>query len=83
MGRPFGPFGVPCLTSIGLYREDMSIEQIFLSETTRRRALIIGMYYVASITSWTSTTIVQIMPLGPKMAQPQVSHGFHRLNTKT
>ena len=40
-------------------------------------------FLFCSITSWTSTTFVQIIPMGPKMAQPQGSHGLHRLNRKT
>ena len=38
-----------------------NMKKIFLSETKRPRALI------CSITSWTSTIFIQIMPLGPKL----------------
>ena len=59
---------------IGLNREQH--EKIFLSETTRPRALIFGM---KRIIWWTSTKFVQIRPLGPKMAMPQGSHALLRL----
>ena len=52
---------------IDLYREKH--ENIFLSETTRPRALIFGMkHHLVD-----SYQVVQIIPLGPKMAR----HGGH------
>ena len=56
-----------------LYRENMK-------KSSWPRVLIFG---ICSITSWTSTSFVQIMPLWPKMARPQGSHGWHWLNRKT
>ena len=58
---------------IGLYREQH--EKIFLSETTRPRALIFGMLdHLVNLYQ-----VVQIIALGPKMAQPLGSHGLHWL----
>ena len=53
---------------IGLYREQH--EKIFFSETTKPRALIFGIWYVAS------TQFIQIIVLGPKMAPPR-GHMFY------
>ena len=54
----------------GLYRENM--KKIFLSETTRPRALIFGiLYYLVDL--------LHIMSLGPKMGPPCGSHDLHRL----
>ena len=50
----------------------MKTLKIFLSETTRPRALIFGML--------TSTKFVQIIPLGPKLGPSQGSYILHRLN---
>ena len=50
----------------------MKTLKIFLSETTRPRASIFGM--------WTSTKFVQIIPLGPKLSPSQGSYSLHRLN---
>ena len=59
---------------IGLYREQH--ERIFLSETTRSRALIFGMlYYLVDLFQVYSNNIY----LGPKMAPPLGSHVLHRL----
>ena len=59
--------------NIGLYGE--KYEKIFLFETIRPRALIFGMqHHLVYLYQ-----VVQIMPLGPIMAQPQGSHVLHRL----
>ena len=58
---------------IGLYREQH--EKIFLSETTKSRALIFG----ASINKYTSTKFVQIIALEQKMAPPRGSQVLHKL----
>ena len=54
---------------IGLYRENMK-------KSSCLKPLGLELWYlVCSITLWTSTKFGQIMPLGPKMAPPQVSPG--------
>ena len=54
---------------IDLYREKHEV--IFLSETTRPRALIFGMkHHLVDFYQ------VQIIPLGPKMALPRGSHVY-------
>ena len=57
---------------IGLYQENM--KKIFWSETTRPRASIFSMeprYLVCSITYWTSTKLIEIIPVVPKMVPSQ------------
>ena len=58
---------------IGLYRENM--KKIFLSETTRPRAMIFRLWHYPV----DATKVVQIMPWGLKMGLPRGSNVLHWL----